>query len=100
MLHDQQTTDDALRVLRALARERLTRRQKRILAALRSPMVQRSATDLVRELQRTLGCSPSTVWNNLRGLRRGLLLEYGGNVPVQLTPAGDLVAASLEAQDA
>jgi len=85
----------------ALARERLTEKQKLILCYLRDNCENTAAiTSLVPVLSEKLNCSESAVWNNLRSLRRASLITYGcldsKGIPAKLTEFGEIVSRELE----
>jgi len=75
-------------LLAALAKERLTSKQKKILVHLLSSEAQ-NVTRLVAELSSKLECSDSAVWNNLNSLKRSMLITFGDRnskgAPVELT---------------
>ncbi len=87
------------RVLSALAKERLTQKEKLILLRLSAGHDNVNVTRLVPKLSEELGCAPSTVWSGLKPLRKIGLIEYGSprnrGTPVRLTPAGRLVSENL-----
>lgn len=51
-------------------------------------------------LSRSIRCAPTTLWTNLRQLKRARILQYGDathkGLPVQLTAIGKLIASHLK----
>ncbi|RLJ07026.1 MAG: hypothetical protein DRP13_04460 [Candidatus Aenigmatarchaeota archaeon] len=92
--------DKTIKVLIALARERLTKKQKLILRYLRDNHENITVTSLVPVLSEKLNCSESAVWNNLRSLRKASLVSYGcldsKGIPAKLTDFGEIVSRELE----
>ncbi|MBI1973589.1 hypothetical protein HYS54_02135 [Candidatus Micrarchaeota archaeon] len=83
----------------AIAREALTQKQKIILSHLREVSGKTNVTRLVPTLASRLDCSKSSVWNQLRVLKRTSLVSYGSTsergVPATLTEAGWLVSKNI-----
>lgn len=85
----------------ALAKEKLTQKQKRILVYLiqKNEDDTTNVTALVSRLSRELNCTQTTVWNNLDPLKRIGLVDYGSlkkrGLPVRLTGTGMLVSGAL-----
>ena len=87
-------------VLIALAVERLTSKQKKILIYLSEQLEIEKVARLVPILCQELTCSQSTVWNNLKALKRSKLIDYGNQnskgLPTKLTDNGEIVSAQLK----
>ncbi len=87
-------------VLIALAKERLTQKQKLILVYLKDNDNSLTVTSLVSVLSMHLKCSSSSVWNNVRPLKKSYLVDYGSlmqkGIPVRLTKVGAMVSKELE----
>lgn len=87
-------------MLVSLANERLTQKQKKIVLALEKNEHKVNVTRVVPLLAEMLSCSHSTIWNNLRSLKKSGLVSYGsvhenGKV-VELTRFGKIVVEELE----
>ena len=87
-------------VIVALARERLTKKQKHILAFITEIREPVTVTKLVGLLEERLNCSASSLWLNLKSLRRCQLLEFGDRrqkgIPVRISEAGRMVSFSMK----
>ncbi len=90
---------DLKKILIALAKERLTQKQKQILVYLQDIDEKINVTNLVCTLSKKLNCSQSAIWNNSNSLRRAYLVEYGTlkekGKPVKLTSIGFVIADGL-----
>jgi len=62
-----------------------------------------NVTKLVCNLSNEIKCSKSTLWNNLRALKRSELIIYSSvknkGLPVKLTEIGKIVSKELERED-
>ena len=83
----------------ALARERLTGKQKQMLKFVSGLQETVTVTRLVGMLRENIGCSSSSIWLNLWILRKCGLLDFGSsekkNIAVRLSETGSIVAAGL-----
>ena len=87
-------------MLVALAVERLTKKQKHILIYLKSHKESANATNLVALLSKELRCAQTTVWNNVRSLKRAGLIVYGSrngkSSPVRLLRCAHIISEKLQ----
>ena len=97
---NEKNIEDALL---ALARERLTKKQKLILAYIQKSWVKTNVSQLAPLLAKELNCSESAVWNNLTSLKRALLISYGSlqnkGAMVNLTAAGILIIDNVRGKN-
>jgi hypothetical protein len=86
-------------ILIAIAKERLTSKQKKILQYLYLNKSSNSVTYTVNILSANFLCSKTAVWNNIRSLRKAYLLLCGDlnnkNIPLNLTKPGLYIAENL-----
>ena len=88
--------------LQIFSRERLTSKQKRILQFIATNNKTRllPVTPLALELFQALHCSETTVWNNLRQLKKIGIISYGDQrnkgIPVVITTLGKIIINGLE----
>lgn len=87
----------------ALAKERLTGKEKLILLRLLKAPETINVTHLVPKLSEELGCAQSTVWSGLNPLRKLGLIDYGSlksnrGAPVRLTHSGKLISDALKTE--
>jgi Fe2+ or Zn2+ uptake regulation protein len=82
-----------------LAQERLTSKQREIVKYVSIMVDEISVTRLVKRLVRILDCSETTVWNNIKPLKRIGILSYGNSkykgIPVMMTEIGEIVCEKL-----
>jgi|SRR3989344_8901461 len=87
------------KALIALAKERLTNKQKLILNYLKYNQCSLNITRIVGILAKELSCSKSAIWNNVNSLKKACLLDYGNlerrGIPVSLTENGLIISAAL-----
>ncbi len=93
---------EAMEILIAMGRERLTRKQKIAMRMLLENECPVTATGAVSALSERIGCSKSTMWSVMNSLRMSMLIETGSarnrGRPVRLTSAGIRVAKALDAR--
>jgi Fe2+ or Zn2+ uptake regulation protein len=91
--------EEVLVTLVELGRERLTKKQKKILKFLIAERTKASVTRLVPIMSEKLECSQSAVWNNLLSLKKSHLVDFGSmenrGRPVRLTESGLILARNL-----
>jgi len=84
-----------VRTVRKLASERLTSKQKLIVCHIENNKPNSNVTKLVLQLAEELGCSKSTIWNNLNSLKRAGLVSYSSasnkGRRIMLTKVGKLI---------
>ena len=89
------TEEEIKEALLAIAKERLTKKQKLILEYLKNGWIKTNVSRLAPKLAKELNCSESAVWNNLNSLKRAFLVSYGDlknkGADVTLTKVGNLI---------
>jgi len=92
--------NDLLILLKLLAQERLTAKQKAILQYLCTSQEELPVTRLVLKLKQELHCSETAVWNNLTQLKRIGILRYGDvqtkGLLVKVTDNGKLICKNVQ----
>ncbi len=87
-------------ILLSLSKERLNRKQKKILHYLYNTKIIINVTNLVHKLSIELNCSKSALWNNLNSLKKYGLINYSSlhnkGLPVKLTSIGKIISKELE----
>ncbi len=93
-------TRDILLSLLSFGHERLTSRQKSIIVSIQNSITNPTpVTRAVKILSAQLKSSESSLWLNLKQLKKIGLIEFGNHKtkgePVRLTPIGKWLAANL-----
>lgn len=93
--HQELTT-----ALQAIARERLTQKQKKSLLVINTLQEDLPVTRVVQQLVKILACSETTIWNNLHQLKAVGMVSYGDvstkGKPLIITSLGKIICKGLE----
>ena len=91
--------DQLIEVVKQLAEERITAKQKKILCYIAYSQQHIPITPLVHKLVAYLSCSETAVWNNINQLKRIGIISYGDaqskGRPVVLGSIGKMLARQL-----
>ncbi|HLC71415.1 MAG TPA: HTH domain-containing protein, partial [Candidatus Nanoarchaeia archaeon] len=88
---------DLLLVIESLCKERLTQKQKQILEYISSNQEEITITKLVDKLTVVLHCSHSTLWNNIRQLKRMEILQsHAKGSPIEITLIGKYISQKMK----
>ncbi|MEM5871983.1 MAG: hypothetical protein QW051_03865 [Candidatus Aenigmatarchaeota archaeon] len=91
---------EVLEILLALARERLTKKQKLVIIRLSQNNLLVTATRFVSIISEEMRCSRSTIWNVINSPKRAKLVKFGSaeqrGKPIRLTEIGKIISDDLE----
>lgn len=97
------SSQELYKTLIAIAKTRLTAKQKKILDYLIKSSIKCNATQLVSSLSYNLKCSKSAVWNNLNSLKRSRIIYYGSienrGIAVELSIIGARISKCLRVKN-
>ncbi len=93
------STEQLILLVKNLARERLTMKQKKILRYMANSSKRISITQMVLQLSTHFLCSQAAIWVNIRQLKKIGLIQCGDpknrGLPVLLSKTGRMISEGL-----
>ncbi|MBI2148556.1 HTH domain-containing protein [Candidatus Woesearchaeota archaeon] len=93
-------SNELFQILLNISINNLNSKQKKIIIHLRNNNVNINVTRIIENLSENLKCSKSTIWNNLKVLKKYKLIDYGSlnnkGIPINITNIGRFISEYLE----